>query len=149
MSRIFTIEPYVGAHPLTFSMHPEAVSGILGLPRRTHETSDRKRAEDRDEVNISYSSDDGAAVEFIFMPSSVVMYHGMDIFRMNDPIAHLRRYDNRPMERVGFIFFPMLGIAFADYHEGGNEDWFIRVFKRGLYDSILGRARPYGLPSKA
>lgn len=138
----FEILPFVGALPLRFGMTSDEVHGILGGPRAVRTNRLGEKDEDYHEASAGYDKASAMLVELGFVQPSVVRFHGIDLFRDADAILRLADADGAPLEGLGFVVFPALGIALADFHSEQESDRVVTVFARGRW-SDLKHFSPY------
>jgi len=140
----FEIQPFVGALPLRFGMTRDEVHGVVGSPRAVRTNRFGELDEDYLEVSAGYDKTDAKLCELGFVRSVDVRFRGIDLFRDAGAISLLVEADGSPLEGLGFIVFPSLGIALADFGSEQDTDQAITVFARGRW-SDLKHFKPFRL----
>jgi hypothetical protein len=90
-------------------------------------------------LNFVFSYDD-KLVEVTVFPEAQLFVLGSDIFKEQDVHQFLRSIDDSPLEYVGLIFYPKLGLSV-----GGTEigaDFAITAIAKGRFDFLLPKFKP-------
>jgi hypothetical protein len=139
---IFNVCPFEGAAPITFGLPRATVLEILGAPAVAGKGYDIWGS--RGEINVGYDRD-GAVIHVGLGPGAFELrLNGELIWGPSshaDPNIILLRLDPEPLERVGFLVFPELGIATAGFHDDDPSQYAFTVFPRGEWDDRLTRAQ--------
>ena len=143
--KTFEVIPFVGAGPLRFGMNPTEVHQILGMPRRSSFSRRSELDEDYAGISIGYSRDAERLVEIGFVIPTSVRFNGSSLFAEQNVVEMLASLDTAPVEGLGFIVFPHLGIALADFFSEQESDRAITVFAHGRWDDLKG-FKPFALP---
>lgn len=140
MISAFVVEPYVGTNKIKFSTSTKQCKAILGEPMR--QSKNRKN-----EPKLVYKDQElileiGGAriVEIAFRPNVTVLLHDIDVFNDVDALAKLSKID-APLEYVGILFFPALGISATGLHN--QEDKVVTAISFGRFDAIAHNFSPY------
>lgn len=134
----FEIQSFVGALPLRFGMTPNEVHGILGSPRTVRTNRLGEKDEDYLQASAGYDKESTMLKELGFVQPAVVLFRDIDLFRDADAIPRLVEADGAPLEGLGFIVFPTLGIALTDFFSEQESDRAITVFARGRWTDLKG-----------
>jgi hypothetical protein len=148
--RIFRFIPGYGILPIIFGMKPEAVQQALGAKPVRIQRSDplpgQIREDYEDFIGVDYDKD-GNAFNVAFLPKMAeVVFEGRRLVsqsRVLNPLRTLYRFDNSPVEDVGFVIFPNIGAAVTGYHDGEVSQRAINLFKPGSWE--IEKAQPIDL----
>src|SRR5215831_15641166 len=120
----FNIEPFVGALPVRFGMRRSEVHRLLGPPEASNPIWNRSGTTDywnQSRINVGYDND-GVVNHVGFRPGGCdVSVCGTLLWSLDqqpDPNPDLLRRDPAPMESVGILIYPTLGICTTGYHDG-------------------------------
>lgn len=138
---IFDVRPYEGVGPLALGMSPEDVHAVIGAPLRSA-VREGERVETYREFTLAYSSAN-RLIEAAFSSSAEVRFQDANLFTTPDALARLIAADGAPLEGLGSIVFPNLGVAVVDFDSDQESDRAVQVFERGRWDSIT-HLKPYG-----
>ncbi len=145
----FTLEPYIGALPLTFEMGPGEVEKTIGPVERST-IKGGVRVDFRWSgkkpwmpVHVFYSAAEKLE-EIEFNKDCVLKYKGIDLFRRKNVLNLLAKEDT-PKEYMGTVFFFKLGIAMRGFHDP-ETDKNITVFRKGKRDRNLAKMADLKLP---
>lgn len=144
MAFAFDIVPFVGALPVRFGMSRAEVHRLLGPPDASHPIWDGEGTTDSwidPRFNIGY--DGGQAVNHVgFCPGGCdLALCGVPLWsqiEQPDPNSALLRLDPTPLEMVGILFYPALGISSAGYHDGDESQLSLTTSPAGTWDDFLG-----------
>jgi hypothetical protein len=148
--RTFRFVPGYGVLPILFGMKPEAVQQALGAKPMRIQRSDLLPGHIREDyegfIGVDYDKD-GSAYNVAFLPKMVeVLFEGRRLVsqsRVLNPLRTLYRFDNSPVEYVGFVIFPGIGAAVTGYHDGAVSQRAINLFKPGSWE--IEKAQPIDL----
>lgn len=139
----FDIRPYDGAGPLVLGMSPAEVHASLGQqPRNTAWTKEGERDEDYPALSACYSKATDTLVEFALTSRLDVRFQGVNLFTTPAALGVLAAADGGPLEGLGSIVFPALGIAVIDFDSDQESDRVVSIFQRGRWDAIK-HLKPY------
>jgi hypothetical protein len=131
----FEIRPHDSVGSVRFGMMPSEVHAVIGAPRRRVRSRRGEWEELWGGLKVTYSKEDERAVEIHVMPPAAALLDGQDLLRADDPVSLLLPYDSHPLEAVGVVLFPKVGIAVAGHDSPGDEsDKAVGVFARGRWD---------------
>jgi hypothetical protein len=146
----FQFVPGYGVLPVIFGMKRKAVQQALGAKPVKTQRSDHLSGQIREEydgfIGIDYDKD-GNAYNVAFLPKMTeVLFEGRRLVsqsRVFTPLRTLYRFDNSPVESMGFVIFPSIGAAVTGYHDGAVSQRAINLFKPGSWK--LENAQPIDL----
>lgn len=140
--------PYTGALPLRFGMTRADVQVVMGTsphPRLSRATRDHY-----DCVGVNYDGD-GLAAEFCLFPERMrVVFNGVVLLGdgcVPNPVPSLLVHDPEPVESLGFLIFPRLGVNVTGFHDGDESQLAFNVFRRGFWDEWLVSANKVNVES--
>lgn len=134
--RRFNILPFEGAGPVRFGMTPSEVHECIGEPSSVRTNRFGERDEEYFDVGAGYARSDETLIELGFVSSASVTFRGIDLFRDRRALSMLVEADGAPVQGLGFIVFPALGIALADFFSDQECDRAITVFARGRWTDL-------------
>ncbi len=134
----FDICPFVGAGPLNFGMRPEQVELILGLPRLSRKNPIGETEQRYESVVARYDPHDHTLCEISFTSKSDVRFCGVSVFDDRTGLEKMFSIEDGAVEALGFIVFPHLGIALADFFSEQESDRAITVYARGRWTDLKG-----------
>ncbi len=137
---IFDVRPYEGVGPLVLGMSPEGVHAVLGAPLRSG-VREGERVETYRDFTLAYSAAN-RLIEAAFSSPADVRFEDTNLFTAPDALARLVAADGAPLEGLGSIVFPALGVAVVDFDSEQGGDRAVLVFERGRWDSIT-HLKPY------
>lgn len=139
----FDFVPHVSVGPLKFGMTLGQVEEILGKPTRTSRTRSGETRVQYPDVVLAIDLE-GKLTEATLVPSASFIVNGSDVFKSATPLSDLAKIDPAPLEYVGILFFPGLGLTLSGFH---NEDEkTITALSPGRFDSLKPKFKPYGGP---
>lgn len=150
MGLTFNIEPLVGAIPLRFNSSRLEVHQLLGPPRKSSPWGRGGAIEywRIPHMNVAYNSDE-IVQHVCFSPGdSELSVCGIQIWTLDDqpdPNPQLLLHDPSPVDVVGFLIFPRLGISTGGYHDGDDAQRGLIAFPAGAWDEVLKDAKPANL----
>lgn len=134
----FTFDPYEGALPVTFGMTAKQVRSVLGTKESEVTSRKGKRNEYRQSSNIrvGFSQDKNTVVDIALCPDDTLslMYNGIDLLHEDSRFSILLKEDDAPLEMMGFLVFPKLGIGLTGFHDGKKSQRAITVFAKDSID---------------
>jgi hypothetical protein len=131
----FEILPHDSVGPVRFGMLPSEVHAAIGAPRRRARNGRGEWDELWGGIKVTYSKEDERAVEIHVMPPAEALLGGRDLLRADDPVSLLLSYDSQPLEAVGVVLFPKVGIAVTGLGSSADDsDKAVGVFARGRWD---------------
>lgn len=140
---LFDIRPYDGSGPLRLGMSPNEVHAAIGeRPRNTLFNDKGERDEDYPALSACYSVGEDKLVEFALTSALDARFQGVSLFTAPNAVEILVAADGAPLKGFGFIVFPNLGIALADFDSDQESGRIVQVFERGRWDSIM-HLKPY------
>jgi hypothetical protein len=149
MAFAFNIEPFIGALPVRFGMHRSEVHRLLGAPEASQPIWDRSGTTDfwnESRINVGY--DNAGIVKHVgFGPGGCELaLCGTSLWSLDkqpDPNPELLRRDPAPVESVGIMIYPALGISTSGYHDGDEAQLALTVSPSGTWDEVVkDAARP-------
>ncbi|HWU52610.1 MAG TPA: hypothetical protein VN153_07310 [Tahibacter sp.] len=137
---IFDVRPYEGVGPLVLGMSPEDVHAVMGTPLRSA-VRGGERIETYRDFTLAYSAAN-RLIEAVFSSSVDVRFENANLFTTPDALTRLVAADGAPLEGLGSIVFPALGVAVVDFDSDQESDRAVQAFERGRWDSIT-HLKPY------
>ena len=139
---IFTFDPFVGPSPLRFGMTPEAVATLVGAPELVFADPFGNRTERRTGYSLGYDAKSCQLTEAVFTKVEL-LFHGVNLFAVDNLISFLRNFDATPQTAVGMIFFLRLGLRLSGFHDGDEGQKAIAVTRQGHWDEFLQDFVPF------
>jgi len=134
----FDIRPYEGVGPIAFGMSPEEVHGLLGEPRMQRTNPLGQRDERYEGFRVRYAADSGLMCEVTFSTACDVLFAGVSLFTDAAAVQQLADRDGHALQGLGYVVFPNLGIALADFDSDQKSDKAISVFSKGQWSDMEG-----------
>lgn len=134
----FDIRPYEGVGPLAFGMTPEEVHAAGGEPRMQRPNPMGQRDERYAGFRVRYTADTDLMCEVTFSTDCSVSFEGISLFSDATAVQQLAERDAQATQGLGYIVFPILGIALADFDSDQESDRAITVFARGEWADLKG-----------
>lgn len=134
----FDIRPYVGVGPLAFSMKPEEVHAVVGEPRMQRPNPMGQRDERYAGFRVRYTADTDRVCEVTFSTACSVSFEGISLFADATAVQQLAERDAQALQGLGYIVFPNLGIALADFDSDQESDKSVTVYARGEWADLKG-----------
>jgi hypothetical protein len=131
---VFDVRPYEGVGPLVLGMSPEDARAVVGAPLRSA-IKEGERVETYRAFTVVYSADN-RLVEASFSAPADVRFRGLSLFSDPRALDVLVAADGGPLESVGFIVFPSIGIVLADFDSDQDSDRVVGVFEKGRWDAV-------------
>jgi hypothetical protein len=139
----YIAEPYVGALPLKFGMSPDTVAALLGPPRAVFPHPLGGLIEARTNLSLLYTGDSKELLDITISTGASLVFRGVDLFMVEDLIAHLSEFDPDPYEWVGFLIFLQLGFRLAGFHNVNHSQQAIGIVARGYFDPFISQFTPW------
>jgi hypothetical protein len=137
----YELYPFVGAGPLHFGMDTQAAERAVGKPEQTTTNHLGQRVEFRGPLTLGYSDESGQSLNHIaFGPDAGALALGQArIFGEPDleVLRHLYSMDPTCGTYLGFLVFPLLGIALTGFHDEDRAQRAASLFPRGAWDKRL------------
>ena len=130
--------PYKSVGQLAFGSAPEASMLVLGKPLIDRIDNRGERALNYANFNLIFSLQ--GLQEVTIFPKAGLHIEGKNIFEETDVYGYLNFIDSEPLECVGIIFYPKLGLSV-----GGTElgvDFSFTAIAKGRFDSLLPKFKP-------
>lgn len=134
----FNVRPLEGVGPLAFGMSPEDVHALLGEPRMQKANPLGQRDERYPGFRVRYSADSDLMCEVTFSTDCNVVFAGISLFTDDAAIQQLTEKDGHALQGLGYLVFPNLGIALADFDSDQESDKAVTVFARGQWTDLQG-----------
>lgn len=131
---IFDVRPYEGVGPLVLGMSPEDARAVVGEPLRSA-IKEGERVETYRDFTLSYSADRRLVEASLSAPVDV-RFQGVSLFSDPGALDVLIAADGGPLESVGFIVFPSIGVVLADFESDQDSDRVVGVFEKGRWDAV-------------
>lgn len=159
MVLVFNIEPFVGALPVRFGMDRSAVHRLLGSPEASYPTWDGSGLTDywhESCINVAYG-DEETVNHVGFCPGGYELSVCGTLLwspeEQPDPNRDLLQRDPFPVESVGILIYPILGISTSGYHDDDDAQLSLTASPLGTWDDVIRDAeRPdlskYGLQER-
>ena len=138
---IYELLPYVAVGPLRFGMTTAEVESVMGTPLRISATSRREPRYRYPEFNAVFALTGGLA-EVSFFDTAHVLIEAVDIFETPWPLQHLLKLDPGPLEDVGFLLLPKLGIMCTGFHNYDDRT-LTALASASRLDPLLSNFKPY------
>ena len=132
------LAPYKSVGRLTFGSEPEALMLVLGKPLIDRVDNRGESALNYANLNLIFSL--RGLQEITIFPEAGLHIEGKNIFEEPDVYGYLNLIDSGPLECVGIIFYPKLGLSV-----GGTElgvDFSFTAIAKGRFDSLLPKFKP-------
>jgi hypothetical protein len=146
MAFAFNIEPFVGALPVRFGMHRSEVHRLLGPPEASHPIWDESGTTDywnHSRINVGYDNA-GIVMHVGLCPGGCELsLRGTLLWSLEhqpDPNPPLLRLDPTPVESVGILIYPALGISTTGYHDDDESQLAVTASPSGTWDDVVKRA---------
>jgi hypothetical protein len=141
---IYEVIPQVRVGPFRFGMSSEEAAHILGTAPRRSETISGALKMHYSTIDLVFTHATGL-VEVSFTPDEHVIVAGIDVFHEPWTLRRLAEVDHEPMESVGILYFPKLGITLSGFHTGGVRT--VTAMAAGRLESLqlIPRFKPYKL----
>jgi hypothetical protein len=136
----YEVRPYVGVGPFRFGMTPDDAIRAIGPPARQTRTASKELKLRYVEFCLVFSNAAGL-VEVSFEPEAHLIVGGIDLFFNPAALRRLAKSDPSPLESVGILFFPKLGITLSGFHKEGSRT--ATVICTGRLDDSLPKFKPY------
>lgn len=133
---IYDIRPYESAGPLVLGMRPEEVHTILGKPRNSSKSRRGERSDTYPQLTATYDKDSERLIELGIGVQVDVRFRGIQLFTDPTALDFLVAADGAPLEAVGFILFPSLGIVLGDFDSDQENERVVSIFGRGRWDDV-------------
>ena len=140
----FVIQPYVGAGKINFGASKNTVISLLGMPIQCSTNRRKEEKMTYDDLELVFLPDAAGVCELTFRPDSHPVILGIDIFHDRDALQKLALHD-APLEYVGILFFPTLGITASGLHNEDSRS--VTAIAPGRLDGIKKNFLPYKLDS--
>jgi hypothetical protein len=140
MTMNYEVLPHVGVGPFRFGMTADEAKGVAGPPKRSLKTPSRELKLNYDDFVLVFSDAKGL-VEATFTPQARLIVGGADLFRDAAPLQHLASLDSSPLESVGILYFPKLGITLSGFHNADPRT--ATVMCQGRLDDLLPKFKPF------
>jgi hypothetical protein len=140
----YEVIPHVAVGPFRFGMTvDEATSSLSPSTSRTRTISGALRLR-YPKLDLVFT-DPGGLVEVSFTREVHLIVAGIDVFHELAPVRRLAQIDPSPLESVGILYFPKLGVTLSGFH---NEDpRTVTVMAAGRLDDLLPKFKPYEIQS--
>jgi hypothetical protein len=135
---VFDIRPFDGVGPLTFGMTPEEVHSQLGEPRMQKPNPLGQRDERYPGFRVRYAADSGLMCEVTFSTACQVLFAGVPLFTDATAVQQLAERDGAAVQGLGYLVFPNLGVALADFDSDQESDKAITAFAKGQWTDLQG-----------
>jgi hypothetical protein len=141
---VLDLVPFNRLGPVRFGESPENVAEILGPPANTRVTKKGEVEEERDLIRISYAGEEAPrVVEVSVIPPAEVAVGGRVIRWDFETLDWLLSLESKPMELVGFLLLPQLGIAITGLHDQDPSQRAITAFQEGRWDHLRPEMKPF------
>lgn len=137
----FQLVPNIGLAPVTLGMTRDQLLAQVGPVTFSNPFSDKESISFL-ENDLRVTIDDGKVVEVSVCPPSDVAFEGRSLFAKRGHWKTLVAMEPRPLETVGFIILPSLGVAFTGLHDGDRAQFAVTMFAPGLFGD-LSDATPF------
>jgi hypothetical protein len=151
MQVAFDIEPFVGALPVRFGMNRDEVHASLGRPEASRPIWNKSGTTDywnKARINVGYDNA-GTVTHAGFGPGGYTLsLRGRQLWSIAeqpDPNPLLLLLDPTPLESVGILIFPAIGISTSGYHDDDDAQLSVTASPPGAWDDVLKKARPPNL----
>lgn len=134
----FDIRPYEGVGPLAFGMTPEEVHALVGEPRMQRPNPLGQRDERYDGFRVRYAADTNLMCEVTFSTTCSVTLEGISLLADATAVQQLAERYGQALQGLGYIVFPNLGIALADFGSDQETDNAVTVYARGEWTDLKG-----------
>lgn len=87
---------------------------------------------------VRYTADTGRVCEVTFSTTCSVTFEGISLFSDSAAVQQLAERDGQALQGLGYIVFPSLGIALADFDSDQESDKAVTVYARGEWANLKG-----------
>lgn len=87
---------------------------------------------------MRYAADNGLMCEVTFSTACDVRFAGVSLFTDATALQLLANRDGHAPQGLGYVVFPNLGIALADFDSDQEADKAISVFAKGQWSDLEG-----------
>ena len=84
------------------------------------------------------AADSGLMCEVTFSTACDVLFAGVSLFTDAAAVQQLADRDGHALQGLGYVVFPNLGIALADFDSDQKSDKAISVFSKGQWSDMEG-----------
>jgi hypothetical protein len=116
------------------------VSAVLGA-KESQRKGDSSEYRFASKIRVGYSPTGVQDLSFCPDKSITVTFQGSDLLNDNERFNVLLKADEEPVERLGFLVFPKIGIAVTGFHDGKKSQRALTVYARGAFD--VSKFKPY------
>jgi hypothetical protein len=142
----FDIQPFVGALPIRFGMTRLEVHEFLSTPEASQPIWDGSGTTDfwsQSRIIVGYDNN-GIVKHVGFRPGGCNLSLSgaliWSIEEQTDPNFQLLRIDAAPVESLGILIYPAIGISTTGYHDGDENQLCIAVSPAGTWDDVVKTA---------
>lgn len=140
MMRSFTIYPYAGIDEVKFGDTETVVEQTFGAPMRRSKNRKNETKFIYDDAEFTFSAGEKTLVEISFRPNVELTIGEVSIFHDKDTLEKLIKIEP-PLEYVGILFFPIMGISTAGLHNA--DDVSVTAIAKGRFNNVLQKFVPY------
>ena len=134
------LTPYTGTDQISFSASLIECEKIFGTPVRRTTTRKNEMKLVYDTIEFIFPMDGSNILEMSFRPNVKLILNGIDIFHDKTALSELSKIDS-PLEYVGILFFPALGISSTGLHN--RDDLSVTAIAKGRFDKLVHNFLPY------
>lgn len=87
---------------------------------------------------MRYAADSGLMCEVTFSTACDVLFAGISLFTDSTAVQRLADRGGHAPQGLGYVVFPKLGIALADFDSDQESDRAISVFAKGQWSDMEG-----------
>ena len=132
--------PYKSVGAILFNSGESLATSLLGVDFKVRLNLKGEKTFYFESINLVFTSNDQLK-EITFFPESKLLVSESNIFEEKDVHGFLRELDSSPLEYVGLVFYPKLGLSI-----GGTEigvDFSITAIAEGRFDLLLSKFKPF------
>lgn len=97
-----------------------------------------QRDERYDGFRVRYAADTDRVCEVTFSTTCSVTFESISLFSDATAVQQLAEKDGQALQGLGYIVFPSVGIALADFDSDQETDKAITAFARGEWTDLKG-----------
>lgn len=139
------LKAYVGIDQLSFTTTEMECEKILGAPIRRSKNRKNETKLVYEKFEFTFPPDGSKILEMSFRPNIKLLVNEIDIFNDKMALNKLSKIDS-PLEYVGILFFPTLGISAAGLHR--QDDKVVTAISKGRFDGVLHNFVPYNVSDR-
>ena len=135
------LNSYIGVGSLKFSMREDEILPILGKPTSIQNNWLNEKTFTYNSFELVFSLKDEKLVEISFQNNLHFIVNGLSIFDDMAALEKLLAQEENPLEYVGILFLPSLGLTLSGFHT--EDDKVATAICKGRLDSMLPKFKAF------